>query len=136
MDVIPFEKPLADLESRIDELRRIAQSQLINMDSDIQDLETKANQLRREMFSRLTPYESTQIARHPRRPSALELIGAMTTGFIELHGDRNFLDDKSIVGGIARMGDFPVVIIGHQKGRGTKDNIFRAQKDIAKPCDS
>ena len=125
MEVIPFEKPLADLEMRIDELRRIAQSQLVNVDSEVSELEAKANQLRKEMFSRLTPYESTQIARHPRRPNTLEMIAAMTTGFIELHGDRNFLDDKSIVGGIARIGNFPVVIIGHQKGRGTKDNIFR-----------
>lgn len=77
------------------------------------------------MFSRLTPYESTQIARHPRRPNTLELIERMMIGFIELHGDRNFLDDKSVVGGLARIDDIPVVVIGHQKGRGTKDNIFR-----------
>jgi acetyl-CoA carboxylase carboxyl transferase subunit alpha len=81
--------------------------------------------IRSQIFSNLSPYESTQIARHPRRPNSLELIGAMTSGFIELHGDRNFLDDKSIVGGLARMDDLPIVIIGHQKGRGTKDNIFR-----------
>jgi acetyl-CoA carboxylase carboxyl transferase subunit alpha len=125
MEVIPFEKPLVDLENRIDELRRIASSQLKNVDGEIEDLENKAKVIRQQIFANLTPYESTQIARHPRRPNALELIQAMTSGFIELHGDRNFLDDKSIVGGIARMDDIPVVIIGHQKGRGTKDNIFR-----------
>lgn len=125
LDVIPFEKPISDLEARIDELKRIASSQLTNMDTDIQDLEKRARDLRRQMFSRLTAYESTQIARHPRRPSTLELIEHMTTGFIELHGDRNFLDDKSIVGGLARIDEHPIVIIGHQKGRGTKDNIFR-----------
>lgn len=125
MEVIPFEKPIAELEARIDELKRLASSQLTNMDGDIADLEKRAHQLRKEMFSRLTPYECTQIARHPRRPNCLELIEQMMTGFIELHGDRNFLDDKSVVGGLARLDDIPVVVIGHQKGRGTKDNIYR-----------
>lgn len=125
MEVIPFEKPIADLEGRIDDLKRLAASQLTNMDGEIVELETKAHALRTEMFSRLTPYESTQIARHPRRPNTLELIENMMTGFIELHGDRNFLDDKSVVGGLARIDDIPIVVIGHQKGRGTKDNIFR-----------
>jgi acetyl-CoA carboxylase carboxyl transferase subunit alpha len=123
--VIPFEKPLVDLERRIDELRRTASSQLINVDVEIAELESKSASIRHKIFSNLTPYESTQIARHPRRPSSLELIAAMTTGFIELHGDRNFFDDKSIVGGIARMDNLPIMVIGHQKGRGTKDNIFR-----------
>lgn len=123
--MIPFEKPLVDLELRIDELKRIASSQLKNVDGELSDLETKARVIRKQIFSNLTPYECTQIARHPKRPSSLELIAAMTTGFIELHGDRNFLDDKSIVGGLARMDDMPIMIIGHQKGRGTKDNIFR-----------
>ena len=123
--MIPFEKPLVDLERRIDELKRIASSQLKNVDSELADLENKAKTIRDQIFAKLSPYESTQIARHPRRPNTLELIAAMTTGFIELHGDRNFLDDKSIVGGLARIDDIPVMIIGHQKGRGTKDNIFR-----------
>ncbi len=123
--MIPFEKPLVDLERRIDELKRIASSQLKNVDGELADLENKAKAIREQIFANLTPYESTQIARHPKRPNSLELIAEMTTGFIELHGDRNFLDDKSIVGGLARMDDIPIVIIGHQKGRGTKDNIFR-----------
>jgi acetyl-CoA carboxylase carboxyl transferase subunit alpha len=124
-DVIPFEKPIADLEARIDELKRISSSQLINMDGQISELEKKASTIRREMFDRLTAYESTQLARHPNRPNCLEIIAEISTGFIELHGDRNFLDDKSIVGGLASIDDRPVMIIGHQKGRGTKDNIFR-----------
>ena len=123
--MIPFEKPLIDLENRIDELRRIASSKLRNVDGELAELEAKAKTIRHQIFSNLSPYESTQIARHPKRPNSLELISAMTTGFIELHGDRNFLDDKSIVGGLARMDDLPIMIIGHQKGRGTKDNIFR-----------
>lgn len=125
MEVIPFEKPIADLESRIDDLKRLATSQLTNMDGEVAELEAKAHALRTQMFSQLTPYESTQIARHPRRPNTIELIDSMMSGFIELHGDRNFLDDKSVVGGLARIDDIPVVVIGHQKGRGTKDNIFR-----------
>lgn len=123
--MIPFEKPLVDLERRIDELKRIASSQLKNVDGELADLESKAKTIREQIFANLSPYEATQIARHPKRPNTFELIEAMTTGFIELHGDRNFLDDKSIVGGLARMDDIPIVIIGHQKGRGTKDNIFR-----------
>ncbi len=123
--MIPFEKPLVDLERRIDDLRRTASTQLINVDIELAELESRAEIIRTKIFSNLTAYESTQIARHPRRPSSLELIAAMTTGFIELHGDRNFLDDKSIIGGLARMDNLPIVIIGHQKGRGTKDNIFR-----------
>ena len=123
--MIPFEKPLVDLENRIDELRRIAASQLKNVDGELAELISKAKTIRQQIFSNLSPYESTQIARHPKRPNSLELIAEMTTGFIELHGDRNFLDDKSIVGGLARIDDMPIMIIGHQKGRGTKDNIFR-----------
>lgn len=125
MEYIPFEKPLADLELKIDELRRLATSQAINLDNDIGELENKTKRLRTEMFSRLTPYEATQLSRHPRRPNTLELIGVIASSFVELHGDRNFLDDKSIVGGLAKIGPHSVVIIGHQKGRGTKDNIFR-----------
>ncbi|MCX6118345.1 MAG: acetyl-CoA carboxylase carboxyltransferase subunit alpha [Proteobacteria bacterium] len=125
IEVIPFEKPIADLENRIDELREMASASSTNMDAEIADLETRAKKLRTEMFSRLTPYESTQIARHPRRPNTLEIISLVMTDFIELHGDRNFLDDKSVVGGLAKLNQRPVVVIGHQKGRGTKDNIFR-----------
>ena len=124
-DVIPFEKPLVDLELRIDELKRTASSHLKNVDGELAELEGKAKVIREQIFAKITPYESTQVARHPRRPNSLELIGAMTTGFIELHGDRNFLDDKSVVGGLARIDGIPIMIIGHQKGRGTKDNIFR-----------
>ncbi len=125
MDYIPLEKPLADLELKIDELRRLAASQSINLDQEIQELEERSSNLRREMFSRLTPYEKVQLSRHPRRPNSLELINAMCSTFVELHGDRNFFDDKAIVGGLAVMDGKHMVIIGHQKGRGTKDNIFR-----------
>jgi acetyl-CoA carboxylase carboxyl transferase subunit alpha len=125
MDYIPLEQPVAELETRIDELRRLASSQSMNLDKEISELEQKAAEMRREIFSNLTAYQTTQLARHPRRPNTLELIGAMCSDFIELHGDRNFLDDPAIVGGLARLDGQSVIIAGHQKGRGTKDNIYR-----------
>ncbi len=125
MASILIEKPIIDLEEKIANLKRAAVSKLKNFDGEIRDLEQKANSLRREIFSRLTPYEQTQLARHPDRPNTLEMIGRMATEFLELHGDRNFLDDLAIVGGLARIGAYSVMMIGHQKGRGTKENIQR-----------
>ena len=125
MEHIPLEKPLADLEAKIDELRRIASTQAINLDREIEEIEQRALILRKQMFTNLSPYETTQISRHPRRPSTLELISEMCSEFVELHGDRNFLDDQAIVGGIATIEGRSIVIIGHQKGRGTKENIKR-----------
>lgn len=125
MEYIPLEKPIADLELKIDELRRMATVQAVNLDDEIKELEAKAQKLRREMFSRLSAYETTQLARHPRRPSTLELIAALFSDFVELHGDRNFLDDPAIVAGLATFESRSVVVVGHQKGRGTKDNIYR-----------
>src|SRR5687768_4077133 len=94
MEYIPLEKPIADLEHKIDELRRMATVQAVNLDKEILELEDRASKLRREMFARLSAYETTQMARHPRRPSTVELIGCLCSDFVELHGDRNFLDDK------------------------------------------
>lgn len=125
MDYVPFEKPIAELENQIDLLRRTASTQAINLDSEVDDLENRAFALRKTMFDHITPYETTQISRHPRRPTTLDLIGHMCSEFIELHGDRNFFDDKAIVGGLAKMDGHSIVIIGHQKGRGTKSNIER-----------
>src|SRR5690606_35899223 len=99
--------------------------QSINLDKEIDELDAKVRKLRRQMFAHLTPYEAVQLSRHPRRPNSLELIKLTCSTFVELHGDRNFFDDKSIVGGIGRMDSQSVMIIGHQKGRGTKDNIER-----------
>lgn len=125
MDYIPLEKPLADLEHKIDELRRMAAVQAISLGPEIKKLEERAQKLRQEMFARLTAYETTQLSRHPRRPNTNELISALCSDFIELHGDRNFMDDPAIVSGIGKFEGRSVVIIGHQKGRGTKDNIYR-----------
>ena len=125
MEYIPLEKPIMELELRIDELRRLATTQAINLDKEIGDLNQKAEVLREQIFNSLTPYEAVQLARHPRRPTTLDIIGSMCSNFMELHGDRNFFDDKAIVGGIATLGAYPIIIIGHQKGKGTKDCIYR-----------
>jgi acetyl-CoA carboxylase carboxyl transferase subunit alpha len=125
MDYIPFEKPLAELEIKIEALKSMASTQALDLSADIKNLEDKANRLRDKMFANLSPYDTTQLSRHPRRPNSLEMIQLVTTSFVELHGDRNFFDDKAIVGGLATIGKQSVMIIGHQKGRGTKDNIVR-----------
>ncbi|MCB9228576.1 MAG: acetyl-CoA carboxylase carboxyltransferase subunit alpha [Deltaproteobacteria bacterium] len=125
MDYIPFEKPIAELEIQIEELRRMARTQAINLDKEVQELESKALKLRRQMFASLKPYEATQISRHPRRPNVMELIQKICHEFLELHGDRNFYDDPAIVCGLGKIAQKPLVIMGHQKGRGTKENILR-----------
>jgi len=125
MDYIPFEQPLAELEMRIDALRRMSVTQAINLNSEISDLETQADQLRDTMFANLSAYEITQLSRHPKRPTTKDILSLICPSFIELHGDRNFYDDPAIVGGIGKIEGQSFVIIGHQKGRGTKDNIAR-----------
>lgn len=132
MEYVPFEKPIADLENQIDLLRRTASSQAINLSKEVEELENKAFKLRQTMFDNINAYESIQISRHPRRPNTLELVDYMCSEFVELHGDRNFSDDQAIVGGLAKIDDKSVVIIGHQKGRGTKENIER-NFGMAKP---
>lgn len=125
MEYIPFEKPIAELETKIDQLKRTASSQAINLDGEIESLQRQAAALRKEIFSNLDPYQAVQISRHPRRPNFLELVGHMCSEFVELHGDRNYMDDKAVVGGLARMGGVSIMLIGHQKGRGTRENIIR-----------
>lgn len=125
MDYIPFEQPLAELEMRIHELRRMSATQAINLSAEIREIEQQAIQLRDTMFANLSAYEITQLSRHPKRPNTKEIIGLICPSFIELHGDRNFFDDPAIVGGIGKLDKQSVVIIGHQKGRGTKENIAR-----------
>lgn len=125
MSHIPLEKPIVDLELKVDELRRMAASQAINLDSEINELEKKCGTLQEQIFDNLTIYETTQLSRHPKRPNTLELISYICSTFVELHGDRNYMDDKAIVGGLAVIDGQSVVVIGHQKGRGTKANIER-----------
>ncbi len=122
---LDFEKPLEELEVKIEELKRLSDGRELDISSEIKKLEKKARDLRSEIFSALTPWQRTLIARHPERPYTLDYIGMMTEDFVELHGDRRFGDDPAIVGGVGRIGGVPMVIIGHQKGRGTKERISR-----------
>ncbi|MBI5187989.1 MAG: acetyl-CoA carboxylase carboxyltransferase subunit alpha [Nitrospirae bacterium] len=122
---LEFEKPIEELELKIEELRRISNGKDIDISSEIKKLEKKVRDIRSEIFSTLTPWQKTLIARHPDRPYTLDYINLITDDFIELHGDRRFSDDKAIVGGLAKINNITVVIIGHQKGRGTKERIQR-----------
>ena len=124
--LLDFEKPLAELENRINQIRELAKDySSVDVSEQIHQLETKATQLREEIFSSLSPVQRLQLARHPRRPSTLDYIQAIGDEWIELHGDRGGSDDPAIVGGLARINGRAVVIIGHQKGRDTKDNVAR-----------
>ncbi len=122
---LEFEKPIEDLEVKIEELKRISDGKDINLTGEVKKLEKKVRDLRTEIFSKLTPWQKTLLARHPDRPYTLDYIPLITEDFIELHGDRRFADDKAIVGGLARIKGQPVVIVGQQKGRGTKERIKR-----------
>jgi acetyl-CoA carboxylase carboxyl transferase subunit alpha len=122
---LEFEKPIEELELKIEELKRISDGKDINLTGEVKKLEKKVKDLRTEIFSRLTPWQKTLLARHPDRPHTLDYIPLITEEFIELHGDRRFGDDKSIVGGLGLIKGNPVVIIGQQKGRGTKERIRR-----------
>ncbi len=121
--VLDFEKPIIELEKKIDEMRKMADT--LDISSEINKLETKVNELRKNVFDNLTPWQIVQLARHPERPYTLDYIYLMTDNFIELHGDRNYGDDKAVVGGFANIGDETVMIIGQQKGRDTKSNLYR-----------
>ncbi|MFN6569105.1 acetyl-CoA carboxylase carboxyltransferase subunit alpha [Nostoc minutum NIES-26] len=123
--LLDFEKPLAELASRIDQIRQLAEENGVDVSGQIKQLEARAMQLREEIFSSLSPFQRLQVARHPRRPSTLDYIQAISDEWMELHGDRNGGDDPALVGGVGRVGGQPVVMLGQQKGRDTKDNIAR-----------
>ncbi len=122
---LEFEKPIEELEMKIEELKRASDGKDIDIAGEVKKLEKKVKDLRTDIFSRLTPWQKTLLARHPDRPYTQDYIALIAEDFIELHGDRRFADDKAIIGGIAKIKDHPVVIIGHQKGRGTKERIVR-----------
>jgi acetyl-CoA carboxylase carboxyl transferase subunit alpha len=122
---LDFERPIVELEGKIEDLRRLSAVQNVDFSKEIAELEKKVASLCQEVFSRLTPWQRCQIARHPKRPYTLDYIRALMTDFIELHGDRAFGDDRAIVGGLARLDGMPLVVIGHQKGRDTKEKIAR-----------
>ena len=122
---LEFEKPVLELEQKIQELREHAEEHGVGAEREIAELERRAEQMRREIYAQLTRYQRVQIARHPRRPYSLDYIEACFTGFRELHGDRHFADDPAIVGGLAWLEHRPVMVIGQQKGRDTKENLLR-----------
>ncbi|MBI3189662.1 MAG: acetyl-CoA carboxylase carboxyltransferase subunit alpha [Ignavibacteriales bacterium] len=121
--VLDFEKPIIELEQKIEEMRKYGER--LDIGDEVKKLETKVAQLREHVYSRLTRWQKVQLARHPDRPYTLDYISMMTTDFIELHGDRNFRDDKAMVGGFAMLDEQPVMILGMQKGRDTKSNLYR-----------
>ncbi|MBI3194415.1 MAG: acetyl-CoA carboxylase carboxyltransferase subunit alpha, partial [Ignavibacteriae bacterium] len=121
--VLDFEKPIIELEQKIEEMRKY--SDRLDIGTEIQKLESKVEDLRKNIYSRLTRWQKVQLARHPDRPYTLDYINMITTDFIELHGDRGFRDDKAIVGGFAKLDEQPVMLIGMQKGRDTKSNLYR-----------
>jgi acetyl-CoA carboxylase carboxyl transferase subunit alpha len=122
---LDFEQSVAELEGRIEELRYAQDDSAVDISEEIQRLSKKSQALSKDIYAKLTPWQVAQVARHPQRPYTLDFIGMIFTGFEELHGDRVFGDDASIVGGMARFDDAPCVVIGHQKGRDTKEKILR-----------
>ncbi|MGD0282539.1 MAG: acetyl-CoA carboxylase carboxyltransferase subunit alpha [Dissulfurispiraceae bacterium] len=122
---LDFEKPLEELETKIEELKKLSDVSEIDIASEIKRLEKKSKELRSDIFSHLSPWQKNLIARHPERPYTLDYINLIVQDFVELHGDRRFGDDPAIVGGIGKINGNAVVIIGHQKGRGTKERIIR-----------
>ena len=122
---LDFEKPLLELERQIDELKRVGDERKIDVDEELRLLETKLGTLREEIYKHLTPMQRVSVARHPRRPYTLDYLGTIFTDFVELHGDRLYRDDLAIVGGWARLGGTSVMVIGHQKGRDTRENLKR-----------
>src|SRR5574337_1200639 len=122
---LEFEKPLLELERQIEELKRLGSEQELDVAEELGGLQEKLDALRVEIYEHLTPIQRAQVARHPRRPYSLDYLSTIFTDFIELHGDRLFMDDPAIVGGWARLDGQSVMVIGHQKGRDTKENLKR-----------
>lgn len=120
--ILEFEKPIYELEQKIQEMRQLPG---VNLDSEVASFEDKVLHLRTEIYKNLTRWQRVQIARHPERPYTLDYINGIFSDFNELHGDRKFKDDPAIVGGFATLGSQPVLVVGHQKGRDTKSNIYR-----------
>src|SRR5207244_779944 len=124
-DTLDFERPLLELERQIEELKRVAGEGAVDVAKELQPLEQKLSELRVQIYRNLTPMQRVQVARHPKRPYALDYLRSVFSDFVELHGDRLFRDDPAIVGGWARLDGQTVMAIGHQKGRDTKENLRR-----------
>jgi len=121
--ILDFEKPIFELEEKLEEMRESSGS--LNIEKDIARLEAKVAQLKEELYKGLTRWQRVQLARHPDRPFTLDYINLMTEDFVELHGDRHYADDKAVVAGFAKLDKYKVMIIGQQKGRDTKSNVYR-----------
>jgi acetyl-CoA carboxylase carboxyl transferase subunit alpha len=122
--ILEFERPIIDLERKISELRGLS-TETVDFSAEIRKLEQKARKLQKEVFADLTAQQKVQLARHPARPYMMDYVGLLMDEFVELHGDRSFRDDPAIVGGIAQFDEWEVLVLGHQKGRNTKDNMHR-----------
>jgi len=122
---LEFERPIIDLEKKIDDLRQLAKQENIEVADELRKLEKKADKLRKDVFSRLSRWQRVQLARHPLRPYTLDYVGRLTSEFIELHGDRLFSDDEALIAGFASFNERKVLLIGHQKGRDTKEKLRR-----------
>ncbi len=122
---LDFEQPIAELEAKIEELRFVQDESAVDISEEISRLEAKSQSLTKDIYAKLTPWQIAQVARHPQRPYSLDYFRLMFSDFQELHGDRSFSDDHAIVGGIARFNGHSCMVIGHQKGRDTKEKIFR-----------
>jgi acetyl-CoA carboxylase carboxyl transferase subunit alpha len=122
---LEFEKPINELERKLEDLKKHSHAQDINLDPEVRAMETKIEQLRQEIYKNLTAWQRVQIARHPARPFALDYINIAFKEFVEISGDRLFGEDRSMPGGFATIGEFKCVVVGHQKGRDTKENLLR-----------
>jgi len=122
---LEFEQPIAELEAKIEQLRFVQDDSAVDISEEIERLEKKSNQLTKDIYAKLTPWQISQVARHPQRPYSLDYFTRIFSDFDELHGDRAFADDRAIVGGLARFNGQPVMVIGHQKGRDAKERMYR-----------
>lgn len=122
---LEFERPIIELERKIDELKGFTSHRDIDISGEIRRLEEKLNQIKKEIYDNLTPWQRVQIARHPKRPYTLDYIEMILTDFMEIHGDRHFADDKALITGLAKLDGENIVVIGHQKGKDTKENLER-----------
>lgn len=121
--VLDFEKPIIDIQNKIDELKKMSEASGLDMNNQIQTFEKQAEDYKKELYSKLKPSQKLQIARHPERPKFLDYVDLMCEDFVEFHGDREGMDDRAIIGGLAKIDGKPVMIIGIQKGRNTKENL-------------
>ena len=125
LDYLDFEQPIVELEAKLEELRRVGSDNEIDIQKEIERLEQKSLVLTESTFAKLSDWQISKLSRHPKRPYSLDYIDGVVDGFVELHGDRHYADDAAIVGGMARLDGLPVMVIGHQKGRDTKEKIKR-----------